>query len=97
MFLGKLKHSHHLLWLFTEKITAIRVELLFADKEGFQWSLPWPDQRQKTKKRPCFIAGPAAGKLLRNPFRNSKNISRMPVVVPHERFASQLAIALGII
>ena len=49
-------------------------------------------QRKETKKRVDLARDISADELLRDAFRHPKDISRVFVVVPHQRFTSELSI-----
>src|SRR5439155_10006732 len=97
-FLGKLKCSHHLLGVFAKKIAPRWVQLLVANKEKIsRRSFVSSHQGKKTEQRTGLACDISADKLLRNAFRDPEDISRVLVIVPHERLAAELAVPRRII
>src|SRR5262249_1255774 len=69
------------------------MQLLVANKErDSHSSLVRSHQRKKTEERTRPACDISAYKLLRNAFRDSEDISRVLVIVPHERLTAELAV-----
>ena len=60
-------------------------------------SLVRSHQRKKTKKRACLARDISAYKLLGDAFRHPEDISRVFVVVTHQRFTAELSISRRIV
>src|SRR5947207_2515024 len=91
--LCKLECSHHLLRLCAKKIAARWIQLFVLDKERVaDGSFVRSDQRKKTKKSTRLARDISAHKLLRDALRHPQDISRVPIVVSHQRLAAELAV-----
>ena len=80
-----------------KEIALVGVELSAANEERFQPRLVHPHQRQKTEKGTCSLRGAPACELCCDSLGHTENISRVLIVLSHERFASELPVLLGIV
>src|SRR4029077_11245716 len=81
-----------------KKVTTRQVQLLVANKEKISHgSFVRSHQRKKTKQRTGLACDISAYKLLRNAFRDPEDVSRVLVIIPHERLAAELAVPRRII
>src|SRR5438876_11454890 len=89
-----MKCPHHLLGVPAKKVSSNRVQLFLANKKRIaNRGLILSDQRKKTEKRTCLVCGISADKLRRDSFADAKDVSSVLVIIAHERFAAELAIA----
>src|SRR5260370_38705180 len=95
---GEFKGSNHLPRVFAEKIAPLGVQLLVTDKKGVaDRGFIRSYQRKKTEKRSGPARNMAAYKLLGNTLCHAEDVSRVLVIVSHERFTAELAISRRII
>src|SRR4030095_2074377 len=74
------------------------MQLLVANKEKISHgSFVRSHQRKKTEKRTGLTCDISAYELLRNTFRDPEDVSRVLVIIPHERLAAELAVPRRII
>src|SRR5260370_5377577 len=96
--LREFKCSHHLPRVFAEKIAPLGVQLLVTDKKGVaDRGFIRSYQRKKTEKRSGPARNMAAYKLLGNTLCHAEDVSRVLVIVSHERFTAELAISMTLI